>query len=210
MIDIRAAARGSRRGQGGTGPPWRRGVRGRRGHRRRRGPPGPPDRAPSPCGPRSRRSAVPWARPSRPATRRGPRSSASRAAAWATRSAPRRPRPRPKWEKVHQGLLYLPNIPADEVPDGASDADNVEIRRWWPGQAAGAPEPVRLRPPAGAALGDRRGPAAARHGAGRPPVGLHVPPLPRRRGPAAACADRRSRSTATRRPTRRSARPPWC
>ena len=49
-----------------------------------------------------------------------------------------------EWEKVHQGLLYLPNIPADEVPDGASDADNVEIRRWWPGQGAGAPEPVRL------------------------------------------------------------------
>jgi len=47
-------------------------------------------------------------------------------------------------EKVHQGLLYLPNIPADEVPDGASEADNVEIRRWWPGQEAGAPEPVRL------------------------------------------------------------------
>jgi len=47
-------------------------------------------------------------------------------------------------EKVHQGLLYLPNIPADEVPDGASEADNVEIRRWWPGQAAGAPEPGRL------------------------------------------------------------------
>jgi seryl-tRNA synthetase len=47
-------------------------------------------------------------------------------------------------EKVHQGLLYLPNIPADDVPDGASEADNVEIRRWWPGQEAGAPEPVRL------------------------------------------------------------------
>jgi seryl-tRNA synthetase len=47
-------------------------------------------------------------------------------------------------EKVHQGLLYLPNIPADEVPDGASEADNVEIRRWWPGQEAGAAEPVRL------------------------------------------------------------------
>jgi seryl-tRNA synthetase len=47
-------------------------------------------------------------------------------------------------EKVHQGLLYLPNIPADEVPDGASEADNVEIRRWWPGQGAGAPEPGRL------------------------------------------------------------------
>jgi seryl-tRNA synthetase len=47
-------------------------------------------------------------------------------------------------EKVHQGLLYLPNIPADEVPDGASEADNVEIRRWWPGQEAGAAEPLRL------------------------------------------------------------------
>ena len=46
--------------------------------------------------------------------------------------------------KVHQGLLYLPNIPADEVPDGTSEADNVEIRRWWPGQASGAVEPVRL------------------------------------------------------------------
>jgi seryl-tRNA synthetase len=46
-------------------------------------------------------------------------------------------------EKVHQGLLYLPNIPADEVPDGESDADNVEIRRWWPGQEDGTPEPGR-------------------------------------------------------------------
>jgi seryl-tRNA synthetase len=47
-------------------------------------------------------------------------------------------------EKVHQGLLYLPNIPADEVPDGAGEGDNVEIRRWWPGQEAGAAEPLRL------------------------------------------------------------------
>ena len=47
-------------------------------------------------------------------------------------------------EKVHQGLLYLPNIPADEVPDGASDADNVEIRRWWPGIGRAAAEPTRL------------------------------------------------------------------
>ncbi len=50
-----------------------------------------------------------------------------------------------EWEKVHQGLLYLPNIPADDVPTGESDADNVEIRRWWPGQAGGEPEPVRGR-----------------------------------------------------------------
>jgi seryl-tRNA synthetase len=46
-------------------------------------------------------------------------------------------------EKVRQGLLYLPNIPMEEVPDGESDADNVEIRRWWPGKGTGAPEPVR-------------------------------------------------------------------
>jgi seryl-tRNA synthetase len=47
------------------------------------------------------------------------------------------------WGKVLQGLLYLPNIPADEVPDGASEADNVEVRRWWPGQEGGRPEPGR-------------------------------------------------------------------
>ena len=46
-------------------------------------------------------------------------------------------------EKVDQALLYLPNIPAEEVPDGESDADNVEIRRWWPDKEAGAAEPLR-------------------------------------------------------------------
>ncbi|MGO8863014.1 MAG: serine--tRNA ligase [Acidimicrobiales bacterium] len=46
-------------------------------------------------------------------------------------------------DKVHRALLYLPNIPAAEVPDGESDADNVEIRRWWPGQEAGVAEPLR-------------------------------------------------------------------
>src|ERR1039457_317586 len=45
-----------------------------------------------------------------------------------------------EWEKVRLGLLYLPNIPMPEVPDGESDADNVEIRRWWPGMESGAPE----------------------------------------------------------------------
>jgi seryl-tRNA synthetase len=48
-----------------------------------------------------------------------------------------------EWEKVHQGLLYLPNIPADEAPEGTNEADNVELRRWWPGQASGAPQPER-------------------------------------------------------------------
>ncbi len=46
-------------------------------------------------------------------------------------------------ERVRLGLLYLPNVPMEEVPDGDSDADNVEIRRWWPGIDAGAPEPGR-------------------------------------------------------------------
>ena len=27
-------------------------------------------------------------------------------------------------------LLLVPNVPADEVPDGATDADNVEIKQW--------------------------------------------------------------------------------
>jgi seryl-tRNA synthetase len=47
-------------------------------------------------------------------------------------------------EKVRTGLLYLPNIPADDAPDGVGDEDNVEVRRWWPGQDIGRPEPERL------------------------------------------------------------------
>jgi seryl-tRNA synthetase len=47
-------------------------------------------------------------------------------------------------ETVRTGLLYLPNIPAEDAPDGAGEEDNVEIRRWWPGQDVGRPEPQRL------------------------------------------------------------------
>ncbi|HVB90597.1 MAG TPA: serine--tRNA ligase [Acidimicrobiales bacterium] len=46
-------------------------------------------------------------------------------------------------EKVRHALLYLPNIPAEDAPDGASENDNVEIRRWWPGRERGAAEPGR-------------------------------------------------------------------
>lgn len=38
-------------------------------------------------------------------------------------------------------LLYIPNIPAVDAPDGAGPEDNVVLRHWWPGQADGAPEP---------------------------------------------------------------------
>jgi seryl-tRNA synthetase len=46
--------------------------------------------------------------------------------------------------RVRTGLLYLPNIPAEDAPDGAGEEDNVEVRRWWPGQDLGRPEPERL------------------------------------------------------------------
>jgi seryl-tRNA synthetase len=46
-------------------------------------------------------------------------------------------------ERRQTGLLYLPNIPADDAPDGMGEADNVEVRRWWPGQDAGRPPPQR-------------------------------------------------------------------
>jgi seryl-tRNA synthetase len=47
-------------------------------------------------------------------------------------------------ERRRAGLLYLPNIPAPDAPDGVGEEDNVEVRRWWPGQDAGRPEPQRL------------------------------------------------------------------
>jgi seryl-tRNA synthetase len=39
-------------------------------------------------------------------------------------------------------LLYTPNLPAEDAPDGAGPEDNVVVRRWWPGQDEGAAEPV--------------------------------------------------------------------
>jgi seryl-tRNA synthetase len=46
-------------------------------------------------------------------------------------------------EQRQTGLLYLPNIPADDAPDGMGEDDNVEVRRWWPGQEDGRPAPQR-------------------------------------------------------------------
>ncbi len=46
-------------------------------------------------------------------------------------------------ERVRTGLLYLPNIPAEDAPDGMGEEDNVEVRRWWPGRDVGRPEPGR-------------------------------------------------------------------
>ncbi len=44
-------------------------------------------------------------------------------------------------EQVRHALLYLPNLPADDAPDGLNEQDNVELRRWWPGIDDGAPQP---------------------------------------------------------------------
>ncbi|WP_411867826.1 serine--tRNA ligase [Vulcanococcus limneticus] len=39
--------------------------------------------------------------------------------------------------RLREQLLGLPNLPANEVPDGRSEADNVEVKRWGsPRQAA--------------------------------------------------------------------------
>ena len=46
-------------------------------------------------------------------------------------------------EQRQTGLLYLPNIPADDAPDGTGEDDNVEVRRWWPGRDEGRPPPQR-------------------------------------------------------------------
>ena len=46
-------------------------------------------------------------------------------------------------EQRQTGLLYLPNIPAEDTPDGMGEDDNVEVRRWWPGQDVGRPPPQR-------------------------------------------------------------------
>lgn len=47
-------------------------------------------------------------------------------------------------QKWRTDLLYIPNIPADDAPDGTGEDDNVEVRRWWPGHDLGRPEPERL------------------------------------------------------------------
>ncbi len=46
-------------------------------------------------------------------------------------------------QRRQRGLLYLPNLPAEDAPDGLGEDDNVEVRRWWPGQDAGKPAPGR-------------------------------------------------------------------
>jgi seryl-tRNA synthetase len=45
--------------------------------------------------------------------------------------------------ELREALLVLPNLPAEETPDGVGPEDNVEVRRWWPGMEDGARPPGR-------------------------------------------------------------------
>ena len=45
-------------------------------------------------------------------------------------------------EQVRTALLYLPNLPSEEAPDGAGPEDNVVVREWWPGAEEGQEAPV--------------------------------------------------------------------
>lgn len=45
-----------------------------------------------------------------------------------------------KWQKERDDLLAsLPNLPAHDVPDGADEHGNVEVRRWYKADGAGPP-----------------------------------------------------------------------
>jgi len=47
--------------------------------------------------------------------------------------------------QIEQFMLDLPNVPAEDVPDGADEADNVELRRWGdPRPAEGAKDHVTI------------------------------------------------------------------
>ena len=119
MIDIRALREDPAARQGRAGAPRGRGVRGgcRPGGRRGAARHGQARRKTS--GPRSRRSRreVGQARKAGDG-RPGRRAQRARAVRWATKSGSRRPRRTRSSEQLRNGLLYLPNIPADDAPDG--------------------------------------------------------------------------------------------
>ncbi len=50
--------------------------------------------------------------------------------------------------ELHDWLATIPNLPDDSVPVGQDESDNVEVRRWLPGQADehGNPAPLGFEP----------------------------------------------------------------
>ena len=43
---------------------------------------------------------------------------------------------------LRERLLMIPNLPAEDVPDGVDENDNVEVRRWWVGVDEGREQPT--------------------------------------------------------------------
>ncbi|RIY41898.1 serine--tRNA ligase [Neopusillimonas maritima] len=61
--------------------------------------------------------------------------------------------------ELHDWLMTLPNLPHPSVPKGASSDDNVEVRRWIPGEsdANGNPAPLSFEPLDHVTLAERFG-----------------------------------------------------
>ncbi len=51
-------------------------------------------------------------------------------------------------EKLHELMLRVPNVPADDVPEGKDDSENVEVKRW------GEPRRFEFEPRDHIALGE--------------------------------------------------------
>jgi seryl-tRNA synthetase len=79
-------------------------------------------------------------RPRHRATRRNSNASARWSPKRKTRSPRWRRRPRTRTTALRDLLSGIPNLPYDDVPDGADEDDNVEIHRW------GTPARIRLPP----------------------------------------------------------------
>ena len=61
-------------------------------------------------------------------------------------------------EPLHNLLMGVPNLPQDDVPLGADESGNVELRRWSPtGGDAGLPEPLAFEPKDHVDLGEPLG-----------------------------------------------------
>ena len=50
-------------------------------------------------------------------------------------------------EALTDALARLPNLPHDDIPDGADEADNVEIHRWGTRPKSRAPRNIMTCPP---------------------------------------------------------------
>lgn len=61
--------------------------------------------------------------------------------------------------ELNEWLMTLPNLPHGDVPDGETSDDNVEVRRWLPGEGGddGSPKALPFEPKDHVALGEPLG-----------------------------------------------------